>query len=163
RFLAAGGEYEKKAVHMWEVSTGQKVREFQGHPSGGMTVAFAPDGRTLASGGADSMILLWDVTGRMPDGRWQPIHLTPQELEARWTDLAGDASRAIQAIWDLAASPLQAVPFLQQRLRPPKAVEEQRLAQLIRDLDSDHFAVRTQATEELQKIGELAEPALRKE
>jgi hypothetical protein len=40
-------------------------------------------------------------------------------------------------------------------------VAPQRLAQLFADLDSARFAVRQQATQELENLGELAEPALR--
>jgi hypothetical protein len=43
-----------------------------------------------------------------------------------------------------------------------KSVSREHLEGLIRDLDSDQFAVRQKATEELQKLGELAEAALRR-
>jgi hypothetical protein len=39
----------------------------------------------------------------------------------------------------------------------------ERVQRLIRDLDSDDFQARTKASEELEKIVEEAEPALRKE
>jgi hypothetical protein len=40
-------------------------------------------------------------------------------------------------------------------------VDEKRLARWIADLDADEFAVREKATEEVRKVGALAEPALR--
>jgi hypothetical protein len=47
-------------------------------------------------------------------------------------------------------------------LHPVKPVSREHLERLLKDLDSDQFAVREKATAELQKLGELAEPALRR-
>ena len=51
---------------------------------------------------------------------------------------------------------------LKERLRATPIVEQERLAGLISDLDNSAFAVRTQATRDLEKLGALAGPALRK-
>lgn len=162
KWLAAAGEDRDQKIHVWEVNTGQEVRCFSGHYAGAMSVAFAPDCRTLASGGADSTVLLWDVTGRMKDGRLQNVKWTPRELEKRWIDLAGVGPQAAQALWDLVAASEQAVPLLRQRIRPAESADAQCVERLIRDLDSDDFQTRTKATEELEKIVDGAEPALRK-
>ncbi|HEV3260479.1 MAG TPA: sigma-70 family RNA polymerase sigma factor [Gemmataceae bacterium] len=163
RFLAAASAGDDPAVVVWEVATRQAVRRFGGRNTAAASVAFSPDGRALACGGGDSAILLWDVTGRWEDGRLRPARLTPPELASRWKDLAGgDACRALQAAWDLTAGPGQAVPFLRKRLRPAEPVDEPRLARLIADLDSERFPVRERATAALEKLGDLAEPALRR-
>src|SRR5262249_48316515 len=53
-------------------------------------------------------------------------------------------------------------PFLKDRLRPIPPVENQKLLQFIADLGSSRFAVRQKATDELERLGELAVPVLRK-
>jgi WD40 repeat protein len=161
RYVASGsGGSESRAV-VWETSTGQQVREFPGQPGWVWSVAFAPDGRTLAAGGGDSTILVWDLTGRMEDGRLRRIHLSRQALEARWNDLAGSGERAYDAGWEMVAAAEQAVPFLEERLRRPAPVSRGHLGGLIADLNSKRFATREKATRELHALGDLAEAALR--
>jgi hypothetical protein len=160
RFLAAAGSERDPVVRIWEVSTGQQVRQFSGHLFGVDSVAFAPDGRSLASGGLDSTVLIWDLTGSRNKGR----PLSAQDLRARRNDLASsDGPRAFQAIWDLTLAPKQAVALLCENLQPAATGDGQIIARLIRDLDNESFAIRKRATEELQKIVDAAEPALRKE
>src|SRR5262249_16777734 len=106
--------------------------------------------------------LVWALPGRLQQGR-PAARLSATELDSLWTDLAGsDAAQAYRAMWSLVAAPRQAVPFLDQRLRPLAPVAAQQLAQLTADLNSERFTVRQQATEELERLGELAEAALGK-
>src|SRR5262249_28614487 len=49
--------------------TGHAVPEYQN-----LYVAFSPDGATLASGGADGTIILWDIATGAPRGRPLPGH-----------------------------------------------------------------------------------------
>jgi WD40 repeat protein len=163
KWLAGAGDDNDLKIHIWEINTGLKARTFGGHIAAPLSVAFAPNGRTLASGGADSSILLWDFMGRMRDGRLQSVKWTPRELEKRWIDLASSAGpQAVQALWDLVASPEQAVPLVRQRIKPVEPADAQRVERLIRNLDSEDFQTRIKATEELEKIVDGAEPALRK-
>jgi hypothetical protein len=150
------------SVHVWEAATGRLIRSFEGHHSCVCGVAFSPDGLTVASGAGDSTILLWDITGRHPDGHWHARALTPSDLDACWSDLMSeDAAKAYDAVWHLIAAPEQAVPFLQKHLPPAPRPDEKRVQRLLADLNSDEFAVRQRATDELAALGETIAPALR--
>src|SRR5262249_24419508 len=62
-------------LKLWEVATGKERANLQGHSACVLSVAFAPDGKTLAAGGAGTLmpgrrgfwdwsgeVKLWDVT-----------------------------------------------------------------------------------------------------
>jgi RNA polymerase sigma factor (sigma-70 family) len=155
---ASGG-----SICLWELATAQKLCDFPGHAAAVTALAFAPDCRVLASASDDTTILLWDVREllhrKRPRGR-----LAAQELETLWTDLGSDdAVRAYQGLWALVEAPDQTVALLKERLRPVADVARQQLARWLAELDAEQFAVREKALAELEKLGELAEPALRQE
>jgi hypothetical protein len=86
---------------------------------------------------------------------------TKQELDVLWIDLlaSGDGCKSYDALRALAVRPEQTIPFVMHQLQP---IDPQRLAQLLRDLDSDQFALRDQAMTELARCAEQAEPELRR-
>jgi WD40 repeat protein len=150
-------------ILLYEPASGQVRGRYPGHRDGVWSLAFSPDGRLLASGSLDYTALVWDVTGRCPDGNWSTRDASPGEVERLWSDLASvDGPRAHRAVWEMTAADRLAVPFLAGRLKPVAPVEAERQARLIGDLDSDQFAVRRQAEKELEQLGELVEPALRR-
>ena len=53
-------------IKLWNADTGELLRTLEGHTRGVNSVAFHPDGHTLASGGLDDTIKLWDAdTGEL--------------------------------------------------------------------------------------------------
>jgi len=160
RLLAARGA--DQSIVLYEVATGQELGQCQGHQGAITALAFAADGQTLASGSADTTALIWDLA-TVPQ-KQQPIRreLTDKQVETLWDDLALlDGAKGNNAVQGLVAGPEQTIAFLKGRLRPVAPVDRKRLEALLADLGSQQFAVRQKATEELEKIGELAETALR--
>ncbi len=158
----AVGSFADHVVYVFEVATGGLRRRFRGHRGTIRSLAFSPDGQRLISGSDDTTALVWDVTGRL-SAPSHPASLTAKEIADLWEDLASpNAERADRAIRLLAHAPAQALPLLKRHLVPIKPADAERLAQWVRDLDSATFAVRGQATAELAKVGDAAEPALRR-
>src|SRR5207248_1739367 len=88
-----------------------------------------------------------------------PATLSPQDLEKLWRDLQGPTG-IDQVIWQLVACPERSVPFLVERLRQIKGPEVDQIPRLLGELDNDRFAIRRNASEQLELLGAVAETAL---
>ncbi|OAI47710.1 hypothetical protein AYO44_09105 [Planctomycetaceae bacterium SCGC AG-212-F19] len=56
-----GSKWENNRIRIFDAQTGKRLREYPAHGYQLYALAFSPDSTLLASGGADSNILLWDV------------------------------------------------------------------------------------------------------
>jgi RNA polymerase sigma factor (sigma-70 family) len=119
-------------------------------------LAFAPNGRRLATGHPDGTILLWD----MPPPQSPPQPLAAKELGTLWTDLGdADAAKAWRVIWRLNDG--SAVPVLREHLKPVLPLPAEKVSPLIADLDNESFEKRQEAVKQLKALGAGAAPALR--
>ncbi len=146
-----------RAVHLWEVATGRPRGRFAGHAGWIRALAWAPDGRALLTGSTDTTALVWDLTGGQRTAR----PLTDERWQTAWEDLRdADAVKAYRAVWALVAAP-QTAAALRERLRPLAPAEVVKIVRWVADLNSERFQVRDRAVTALEKLGRLAEPALR--
>jgi RNA polymerase sigma factor (sigma-70 family) len=160
--LLASASHDK-TVRVWDLDTGEEMECFRGHDSVVGPLAFSSDGRRLISGGWDTTILVWERKALPRPRSAKGVELSPKELDAFWADLADtDASKAFRSIRTLIRAREQAVAFLKDHLRPIPPEAAEKIAAWIADLDNERFETRSKAEAELEKLEELAEPALRR-
>ena len=61
---------------LWDARTGEQLASLNGHKGHLSSIAFSPDGTTLASGSFDGTIRLWDLspyTSPVPTFTWAPL------------------------------------------------------------------------------------------
>jgi RNA polymerase sigma factor (sigma-70 family) len=161
---------DPEALRLWDASTGQRLfrRPWpEGLAPGSLctpisSLTLLPGGRALATGMGDGTILVWDLAPqKWPAGR-TGRELNREELDGLWSDLLGEARKAQRAIPTLAAAPRQTVPFLRDHVRPATSADPKHVGKLLADLDSERFAAREEAAQELAQLGERIEPLLRR-
>jgi WD40 repeat protein len=159
--LLYSASYDRQ-VRSWEVHTGRVVQEVESHTGWVWGVALSPDEKVLASCSVDTTVLCWDLPGPRRGGK--AARLSPRQLEEHWEALTGkDAGAAYRAVWALAADPASSLPLLEKRLKEtrksgPSGAD---VARMIRDLDSDFYRTRQQASLDLARVGARALPALK--
>jgi WD40 repeat protein len=150
-------------VALYELATGQVRTRYRGHQGMVTALAYAPDARTLASGSADTSVLLWDLAGDAA-----PVAkggLAEREVEALWADLAGtDAQRAYAAVLKFRAAPKEALTLFRKHLRPAKggAATEAEITKLIEQMNDRRFPTRNKAQKALEELGTVVLLPLRK-
>jgi HEAT repeat protein len=111
---------------VWDVATGKEQPSFQG-PKYTSSIAFSPDGKTLAGGGLQGTIHFWEVATRQTrcvfQGNQGWIHSVAFSPDGRLFASGGADSTAL--LWDLAGGP------------PTEALSAADLDQLWTDLTGD--------------------------
>ena len=145
---AAGGE---GGVRLYDAKTGALLRVIGG--GGDRCVVFSPDGKTIASGGTDTSVILWKAPAAAP----APKAMTAAEA---WESLDSlEAGVSYRCMDQLIADRAKTVPFLDERFKNQPA-EQAQIQRWIKELDHDEFRVRETARRGLIKAGLRAAPAL---
>jgi WD40 repeat protein len=161
KYLATAGSDHQ--IQLWEVASGVPKCTLAGHRGPIRSLVFSRSGDRLLSASDDGTALVWDVAEALSlKSEESAARPAPRKLDDLWNDLgSADPGTAEQALDELVERPREAISLLREYLRPVSAVPADRLAGLVRDLDSDKYEVRQQATRQLEGLGELAETALR--
>ena len=100
--MLAGGS-PNGTIHLWDATTGKKIKTLTGHTNAVISLTFSPDGTTLVSGSWDKTIRLWDTTIEeeikilRPTDGVTSLAFSPNGL----TFASGDQDKTIH-LWDAA-------------------------------------------------------------
>jgi WD40 repeat protein len=153
-------------VRLWETATRLELGLFTPRRPAGAGVdaqdyehirlAFDSSGLRLATAVDDGTVLVYSLPQLFAGGSGLPD-------ENAWEALAGGNGKAVFALMmRLTQRPADAVALFKKRLVPAAGVADNRLQELLVDLDANDFARRQAASQELVKVGDIAEEALRK-
>ncbi len=59
-------------LKLWDARSGGLIADLRGHAGPVLSLAFTPDGKTLASGSADGVVKLWDTTNHFERATLNP-------------------------------------------------------------------------------------------
>jgi WD40 repeat protein len=144
-------------VTVFETASGLPYATFEGHRDVALSVAFSPNGRTMASGGADGIVFLWNLAHAIRP--YCPLK-AKETMAELWDDLLRpNVPAAWAAIVALSELP-EAVDFLHENMQPTQRVSGNEIEPLIRSLASISYGERERASHALALFGELALPHL---
>jgi len=88
-------------ICVWKATTGELLASFPGHEKQIWTLAFSPDGRTLASASWDGRVRLWDIAGKDKGDAVRPIRtLSVDVADVARMAFTPDGGRLLVACWD---------------------------------------------------------------
>jgi hypothetical protein len=151
-----------RGVYLWDLRANRFVCRAAIPTTSFTSLEFLHGGESIVMNSDAGAVLVWQTPEQLRVTSTRVAVLSSKELTGLWEDLGNSrVRRAYCALWKLQAAPQLSVPFLRRQLHSNPHPEPARIPQLIKDLNNDRYFVRKKATEELQLLLEVAEPALR--
>jgi WD40 repeat protein len=108
KILASAGD--NGIVYLWELATGKLVKSFPAHQQAITSLAFSPDGQTLASSSWDKTVKVWQTNGNLIHtltGHEKVVNAIAISSDGK-TLVSGSQDRTIR-LWDLTTGKLQGI------------------------------------------------------
>lgn len=170
RLASCGGNWnlnKASEVIVWDVATGGRLATFGQHTRPIWSLAFHPEGTELLSVSGKwrknklpGEICLWNLRELRNQTLPEP---TPARVQAWWADLHGnDPGRAHFAGWGLSSGGKATLGLMRAEFRLPTTATPAQMERLVTELGHEDFDTREKASQQLGKLGTLAQPHLEK-
>lgn len=148
-------------VRIWDVASGSETAVLRGHESLVTALGISADGTRVASGSFDRTVLVQDVTKYRPRPSADPAP-DAEALDKLWTDLGStEPGTAYAALGRIAGHPSDIALALSARVHGTLVpAENERIRELVVQLDDDDYRVRHRAMLSLKKVRGIARPIL---
>ena len=153
---------DENQVRLLETLSRLEIAAFPAEPNYITALRFSRDGRFLISGGRDGTLLVWDATRQEKPRQTPAVAWTAAARARLWQDLGNpDAGKADRVGWTLALAAQPLLPWLKEHVQPVPLLKPEQLKQWMTDLNSDQQATREEAGQQLEALGQAAEPFLK--
>jgi WD40 repeat protein len=163
--LAVSAGEGPHVVKVYEAITGQVVLRLHHEGEVVDSLAFGSDSTKLLTVSNDRLVYLWNLLSTDRPAPYRPPG-SPRASPGPagwWADLAHPSSEvAFAAVGQICAAPAEATRFLRDKFQMMPLADTKRVQRLIGELDNADFATREAAHRELDALGSLAVPELRR-
>ncbi len=147
RLLAVGSF--RGRVGVYDTCQGKLLAVFAGHSREVTALAFSSDEKKLVSGSIDSSAIVWDLS----DMALEDPPARKESFADLWDALGKSAKDAATAANVLAARGDASITAIEEKLEPAQRLSDEKIQQMLEQLNSPRFAQRKAAYEELVRHG----------
>jgi WD40 repeat protein len=158
-YLVATMDSPNYPLRIYETASGQIRRVLRHEDHDVQSLAFTPDRKFILTAADDTTCLVWDVSLKeAARGKKAASH---KELERAWETLTHpNAAEAYEGMIAFAGNPEQGASLLRRQLKPAAKFDSAALEKIFTGLESEMFAARDKAANDLERLGRGVLPAV---